>query len=309
MMRRKSEGTTFFELDIDNPPRLTPKQKAELEALAAMPEGAIDYSDIPPIEDFGGFRRAGTKQKAPRTLLEWLKEEKEVRLSGRIYHKVQVDFTYHSNHMEGCRLTHEQTALMYKTNTVACDEGCAVLRVDDIVETANHFCCIDWVIDNAKRPLAEKDILLLHAMLKQGTSDSRKSWFKVGAYKLLANEVGGRKTTAPERVAEEMAELLSWYEGMSDGLPSRTFRDLLDFHVRFERIHPFQDGNGRVGRLILFKECLRHDIVPFIMEDDLALFYYRGLNEWDELPGYLMDTCLTAQDRFRKVLDSLGIRY
>lgn len=179
MMRRKSEGTTFFELDIDNPPRLTPKQKAELEALAAMPEGAIDYSDIPPIEDFGGFRRAGTKQKAPRTLLEWLKEEKEVRLSGRIYHKVQVDFTYHSNHMEGCRLTHEQTALMYKTNTVACDEGCAVLRVDDIVETANHFCCIDWVIDNAKRPLAEKDILLLHAMLKQGTSDSRKSWFKV----------------------------------------------------------------------------------------------------------------------------------
>ena len=254
-------------------------------------------------------QRPKRRKSTPRTLLQWLTEEREMRLSGRIYHRVQVDFTYHSNRIEGCRLTHEQTALMYKTNSVACEEGCAVLRLDDIVETANHFCCIDWIIDNAKRPLAEKDILLLHAMLKQGTSDSRKSWFKVGAYKLLANEVGGRKTTAPECVAEEMAELLSWYEGMSDGLSSRTFRDLLDFHVRFERIHPFQDGNGRVGRLILFKECLRHDIVPFIMEDDLALFYYRGLNEWDELPGYLMDTCLTAQDRFRKVLDSLGIRY
>lgn len=305
MMRRESEGTTFFELDIDNPPRLTPKQKAELEALAAMPEGAIDYSDIPPIEDFGGFRRAGTKQKAPRTLLEWLKEEKEVRLSGRIYHKVQVDFTYHSNHMEGCRLTHEQTALMYKTNTVACDEGCAVLRVDDIVETANHFCCIDWVIDNAKRPLAEKDILSLHAMLKHGTSDSRKSWFKVGAYKLLANEVGGRETTHPKRVAKEMADLLVSYKASR----VKTLEELLDFHVRFERIHPFQDGNGRVGRLILFKECLRFGIVPFIIEEDLKRFYYRGINEWDDLPGYLMDTCLTAQDRFKKVLDSLGIRY
>ena len=243
------------------------------------------------------------RKSAPRTLLKRLQEEKEAHLPGGIYYRVQIDLTYNSNHMEGSRLTQEQTRFIFETNTIGVDKE--TVKVDDVFETANHFRCVDWIIDNAKRPLAEKDILFLHAMLKQSTSDSRKDWFKVGAYKLLANEVGGRETTPPKHVAQEMANLLADYKTSR----VKTFEDLLNFHVRFERIHPFQDGNGRIGRLILFKECLRFGIVPFIIEEDLKRFYYRGLDKWDSLPGYLTDTCLTAQDRFKKVLDSLGIRY
>ena len=238
-----------------------------------------------------------------RTLLNALREEKAGRIKGGIYHKVQVELTYNSNHIEGSRLTHDQTRYIYETNTIGMENG--VLNVDDIVETANHFQCIDLVIDNAEQPLTEDFIKLLHRTLKTGTSDSRKDWFAVGEYKKLPNEVGGRSTTPPEQVAEKMRELLKQY-AQTD---KKTLKDLVEFHDQFECIHPFQDGNGRVGRLILFKECLRYDIVPFIIDEQLKLFYYRGLHEWKTEPGYLMDTCLTAQDRFKAYLDYFRISY
>lgn len=238
-----------------------------------------------------------------RTLLNALREEKAGRIKGGIYHKVQVELTYNSNHIEGSRLTHDQTRYIYETNTIGMENG--VLNVDDIVETANHFQCIDLVIDNAEQPLTEDFIKLLHRTLKTGTSDSRKDWFAVGEYKKLPNEVGGRSTTPPEQVAEKMRELLKQY-AQTD---KKTLKDLAEFHDQFECIHPFQDGNGRVGRLILFKECLRYDIVPFIIDEELKLFYYRGLHEWKTEPGYLMDTCLTAQDRFKAYLDYFRISY
>ena len=238
-----------------------------------------------------------------RTLLNALREEKAGRIKGGIYHKVQVELTYNSNHIEGSRLTHDQTRYIYETNTIGMENG--VLNVDDIVETANHFQCIDLVIDHAEQPLTEAFIKLLHRTLKTGTSDSRKDWFAVGEYKKLPNEVGGRSTTPPEQVAEKMRELLKQY-AQTD---KKTLKDLVEFHDQFECIHPFQDGNGRVGRLILFKECLRYDIVPFIIDEELKLFYYRGLHEWKTEPGYLMDTCLTAQDRFKAYLDYFRISY
>lgn len=238
-----------------------------------------------------------------RTLLNALREEKAGRIKGGIYHKVQVELTYNSNHIEGSRLTHDQTRYIYETNTIGMENG--VLNVDDIVETANHFQCIDLVIDNAEQPLTEDFIKLLHRTLKTGTSDSRKDWFAVGEYKKLPNEVGGRSTTPPEQVAEKMRELLKQY-AQTD---KKTLKDLVEFHDQFECIHPFQDGNGRVGRLILFKECLRYDIVPFIIDEERKLFYYRGLHEWKTEPGYLMDTCLTAQDRFKAYLDYFRISY
>ena len=238
-----------------------------------------------------------------RTLLNALREEKAGRIKGGIYHKVQVELTYNSNHIEGSRLTHDQTRYIYETNTIGMENG--VLNVDDIVETAHHFQCIDLVIDNAEQPLTEDFIKLLHRTLKTGTSDSRKDWFAVGEYKKLPNEVGGRSTTPPEQVAEKMRELLKQY-AQTD---KKTLKDLVEFHDQFECIHPFQDGNGRVGRLILFKECLRYDIVPFIIDEELKLFYYRGLHEWKTEPGYLMDTCLTAQERFKAYLDYFRISY
>lgn len=238
-----------------------------------------------------------------RTLLNALREEKAGQVKGGIYHKVQVELTYNSNHIEGSRLTHDQTRYIYETNTIGMENG--VLNVDDIVETANHFQCIDLVIDHAEQPLTEDFIKLLHRTLKTGTSDSRKDWFAVGEYKKLPNEVGGRSTTPPEQVAEKMRELLKRY-AQTD---KKTLKDLVEFHDQFECIHPFQDGNGRVGRLILFKECLRYDIVPFIIDEELKLFYYRGLHEWKTEPGYLMDTCLTAQDKFKAYLDYFRIAY
>ncbi len=179
------------------------------------------------------------------------------------------------------------------------------MDLDDVLETANHFRCIDMIIDNAARPLSEHFILELHAALKNGTSDSRKGWFAVGKYKRMPNEVGGRRTAAPEEVPRRMRELLASYSSTGE----KTLAELIDFHVRFETIHPFQDGNGRVGRLILFKECLRNDIVPFIINEKLKMFYYRGMSEWDCERGYLMDTYLTAQDSFKEVLDYFRIPY
>lgn len=243
------------------------------------------------------------RKSPPRTLLARLQAEKASKFPGGIYHKTQIDLTYNSNHIEGSRLTREQTRYIFETNTIGIANE--VLNVDDVVETANHFRCVDLVIDHAAAPLTEPFLKNLHLVLKNGTSDSRKDWFAVGDYKKLPNEVGGRPTTPPEQVAPRMRALLAAYRAQGE----KTLADLLDFHVQFERIHPFQDGNGRVGRLLLFKECLRYGIVPFLIEEDLKLFYYRGLQEWDREPGYLTDTCLTAQDRYKAALDYFRVEY
>lgn len=239
----------------------------------------------------------------PKTLLDVLRAEKAAKLHGGIYHRVQIDLTYNSNHIEGSRLTHDQTRFIFETNTIGMSDG--AVKVDDVVETANHFKCIDMVIDSAAHVLSEAFIKQLHATLKSGTSNSRQDWFAVGDYKKLPNEVGGMDTAQPEEVASQMKKLLSEYNANKE----KSFDDLLDFHYRFERIHPFQDGNGRVGRLVLFKECLRNNIVPFIIDEDTKLYYYRGLKEWERERGYLRDTCLAAQDKFKKHLDYFRIPY
>ena len=241
--------------------------------------------------------------KAENALLSALREEKKQQRKGGIYNKVQVDLTYNSNHIEGSRLTHDQTRYIFETNTVGFENG--AVNVDDVVETANHFRCIDMVIDNAMYTLSETFIKRLHLTLKNGTSDSRKDWFAVGEYKHIPNEVGGRDTTAQEEVESEIFKLLSDYNAVSN----HTLEQIIAFHHDFECIHPFQDGNGRIGRLILFKECLKNNIVPFIIEYDLKMVYYRGLHEWNREHGYLMDTCLTAQDRFKAYLDYFRIPY
>lgn len=243
------------------------------------------------------------KKNDALSLLHILREQKSAKMTGGIYHKVQIELTYNSNHIEGSRLTHDQTRYIFETNTIGFENE--VVNVDDVIETSNHFRCIDIAIDQAMGTLTEKFIKELHAVLKTGTSDSRKDWFAVGEYKKLPNEVGSNDTTLPEDVANKMRELLVEYNAQS----SKTFEDIVAFHVAFERIHPFQDGNGRVGRLILFKECLKYNIVPFIIEDNLKLFYYRGLQEWNHEKGYLLDTCRTAQDRFKAYLDYFRIQY
>lgn len=247
--------------------------------------------------------RSNKKKGHTLTLLDILRDQKEGKYSGGIYHRAQIDLTYNSNHMEGSRLTRNQTRYIFETNTVGVENE--VLNVDDIIETVNHFHCIDLVIDHADDILSEKFIKELHLTLKNGTSDSRKDWFAVGEYKKIPNEVGGMDTALPEEVADKMKTLLKEYNVIKE----KTLEDILDFHVKFERIHPFQDGNGRVGRLIMFKECLKHNIVPFIIEDNLKLFYYRGLKEWDNEKGYLTDTCLTAQDKYKAYLNYFRIAY
>ena len=247
--------------------------------------------------------RSNKKKGHTLTLLDILRDQKEGKYSGGIYHRTQIDLTYNSNHMEGSRLTRNQTRYIFETNTVGVENE--VLNVDDVIETVNHFRCIDLVIDHADDILSEKFIKELHLTLKNGTSDSRKDWFAVGEYKKIPNEVGGMDTALPEEVADKMKTLLKEYNVIKE----KTLEDILDFHVKFERIHPFQDGNGRVGRLIMFKECLKHNIVPFIIEDNLKLFYYRGLKEWDNEKGYLTDTCLTAQDKYKAYLNYFRIAY
>lgn len=245
-------------------------------------------------------QRAG---KVSKDILTRLKLEKESGIPGGIYHKVQIELTYNSNHMEGSRLSHEQTRYIFETNTIGIQDE--TVNVDDVVETANHFRCIDQVIELANYSLSESFIKQLHYILKSGTSDSRKAWFAVGDYKRFENEVGGSETTKPEKVTMEMKKLLKKYNTYK----KKTLKEILDFHYEFEKIHPFQDGNGRVGRLIMFKECLRNGITPFIIEDDIKEFYYRGLKEWKNEEGYLMDTCLMAQDRFKVYMDYFGLEY
>lgn len=234
-------------------------------------------------------------------ILNVLKEQKDMLLKGGLYHYVQIEHTYNSNHIEGSRLSHEQTRFIFETNTIGISDE--AVRVDDVLETINHFRCIEMIIDEAMKPLTEQLIKRLHLVLKTGTQDSYKEWFNVGEYKQLPNEVGGRDTTSPKMVHSAIADLLREYNLKSE----KTFEDIVDFHQRFESIHPFQDGNGRVGRLIMFKECLANNIVPFIITDDIKMFYYRGLREWPETKGYLLDTCLTAQDRFLEVLKHFEI--
>lgn len=247
--------------------------------------------------------RVNKKVVLPTTLLEVLSAEKKAKLSGGIYHNVQIELTYNSNHIEGSRLTHEQTRYIFETNTIVIDGG--AVKVDDIVETVNHFKCVDMIIENAKKPITETFIKELHRTLKSGTTDAREDWFAVGDYKRLPNTVGDMFTAQPEEVAQKMKELLSEYNAKKE----KTFDDLLDFHYKFECIHPFQDGNGRIGRLLLFKECLKYNIVPFIIDEELKLFYYRGLKEWMNERGYLRDTCLMAQDKFKLYLDYFKVQY
>ena len=236
-------------------------------------------------------------------LLRRLREEKEGKISGGIYHRTQIDLTYNSNHIEGSRLTHEQTRYIFETNTIGItDES---INVDDILETTNHFHCIDLIIDRAEEKLSELFIKEIHRILKTGTSDSHKSWFNVGDYKKLPNEVGGSAACPPEEVHERLKVLLSAYNAKSP----KSLEDIIDLHQKFEAIHPFQDGNGRVGRLIMFKECLANGIVPFIITEELKFFYYRGLREWGHINGYLTDTCLSAQDNYKALLDYFKIRY
>ncbi|WP_415931903.1 Fic family protein [Zhenpiania hominis] len=266
-------------------------------------EGAFLTDKTWHIPEYAEKPERSNKRKKQLTLLDILREQKSNKYSGGIYHKTQIDLTYNSNHMEGSRLTHDQTRYIFETNTIGVENE--VLNVDDVIETANHFRCIDKIIDHAKAALTEKLIKDLHLTLKSGTSDSRKDWFALGDYKKMPNEVGGMATVLPEEVADKMKALLTAYNAKEE----KTFEDILDFHVKFERIHPFQDGNGRVGRLIMFKECLKYNIVPFIIEDNLKLFYYRGLKEWDNEKGYLTDTCLNAQDRYKAYLDYFRIAY
>ena len=236
------------------------------------------------------------KKFSDNDLLNILKYEKDGKIKGGIYHKLQISLTYSSNHIEGSKLTEDQTRRIFETNTIGTDGN--YLKVDDIVETVNHFRCIDHVIDNAKKPLTENMIKALHLMLKSGTMDSTARWFRVGDYKLRANEVGGEHTCPPEEVGERMKLLIGEYNSKE----TKTLEDVVEFHQKFEMIHPFQDGNGRVGRLIMLKECLANNIVPFIINEEHRWSYYRGLREWNNEKRYLMDTCLSAQDEFRKWL-------
>lgn len=236
-------------------------------------------------------------------LLSVLRAQKNSKLKGSIYHRIQIDLTYNSNHIEGNRLTHDQTRYIFETNTIGVIDN--AVNVDDIIETTNHFRAIDYIIDETDAKLTEAYIKHLHLILKSGTSDQRKDWFNVGEYKRFSNEVGGNDTTEPENVHKEIKALLKEYNAKK----RPALEDIIDFHQRFEAIHPFQDGNGRVGRLIMFRECLRNAYVPFIITDELKMFYYNGLRNWPKIKGYLMDTCLTAQDNFKCLLDRFRIEY
>ena len=247
--------------------------------------------------------RENKKEFSDNKLLNILKEQKDMKMSGGIYHKTQIELTYNSNHIEGSTLTHDQTRYIFETNTIGVEKG--TINVDDVVETANHFKCIDYIIDNAMKPLSESMIKELHFMLKNGTTDSRKDWFKVGEYKKVPNEVGGEETCKPENVKSEMKKLIEAYNAKK----RKSIETIIEFHKKFEKIHPFQDGNGRIGRLIMYKECLANNIVPFIIDDKHKFLYYRGLKEWDRERGYLIETCLSCQDKYKAWLDYVEIDY
>ncbi len=232
------------------------------------------------------------------TLLETLQEEKSSNLKGGIYHKTQIKLTYNTNRIEGSKLSEEQTRYIYETNTFITENGENTANIDDIIETVNHFHCFDYMLKIADEPLSEIHIKEFHKLLKLNTSDAKKEWFKIGAYKLMPNVVGGIETSKPNEVEKNIYKLLKNYNGKNN----IEIYDIIDFHYKFEAIHPFQDGNGRVGRLILFKECLKNNIIPFIIEDEFKFFYYRGLTEYPKLKDYLTDTCLSAQDNYMELM-------
>jgi hypothetical protein len=240
----------------------------------------------------------------PSVLYQRLNEEMSHKIKGGIYHETQILLTYNSNHIEGSQLSVDQTRYIFETNTIGLGKD-NLINVDDIIETQNHFRCIDYMIKSALEPLSEALIKDLHNTLKTGTSDAKLDWFKVGDYKLRPNTVGGIETTKPSDVQSELISLIGKYENKKD----YSFDDIIEFHYQFECIHPFQDGNGRVGRLIAFKECLRHGFVPFTIDDSIKLFYYRDLKEWKNEKGYLMDTCLSGQDKYKRLLDMFNISY
>ena len=254
-------------------------------------------------EDASKPQRQTRHSNKKRNLLETLRLEKESQIKGGVYHKLQIEMTYNSNHMEGSRLTHDETRYIYETKTIGIENN--TVKIDDIMETVNHFRCIDLAIDFANRKLSESFIKQLHLILKTNTEDSRKPWFKVGDYKMVENLAGDRETVHPEKVREEMKKLLSNYLKKDN----HSFEEIVAFHVEFERIHPFQDGNGRVGRLIAFKECLKNNIVPFIILDSKKMYYYRGLKNWNQERGWLIDTCLDGQDTVKAYLDYFKIEY
>ena len=231
-------------------------------------------------------------------VLEVLREQKEMKLKGNLYHNTQIIFAYNTNHIEGSKLTEDQTRYIYETNTLLTEKE-SITNLDDIIETANHFKLVDYMLDIADKELKEEMIKEFHKILKEGTSDSRKDWFNVGDYKKLGNEAGNMKTSLPKNVPKDMLKLMQWY----NSLETITIEDIIEFHYRFECIHPFQDGNGRVGRIIMFKECLKNNIIPFIILDKDKLFYYRGLKEYKSEKGYLIDTCLNAQDQYKKMIE------
>lgn len=240
----------------------------------------------------------------PSILYERLKDEMSHKIKGGIYHETQILLTYNSNHIEGSRLTPDQTRYIYETNTIGLEKDTTV-NIDDVIETQNHFKCIDYMIKSALEPLSEALIKDLHRILKSGTSDAKLEWFNVEDYKLRPNVVGGKETIKPNEVSAAMASLIGKYENKK----AFSFEDIVEFHYKFEIIHPFQDGNGRVGRLIVFKECLRHGIVPFTIDESIKLFYYRGLKERKNLKGFLLETCLAGQEKYKKLMDIFDINY
>ena len=231
-------------------------------------------------------------------LLDRLIKEKKSKINGGIYYKIQIDLTYNSNHIEGSKLTHEETRYIFETNTIP-PKSDIPTRVDDIVETINHFKLLDYMLKVSDKKLTESMIKEFHKVLKTSTSDSAKVWFRVGDYKILENQIGEEKTVLPNKVPQEMKKLLETYNSKKN----ITIEDIIDFHAKFEAIHPFQDGNGRVGRIIMFKECLKHNIIPFIILDSDKYFYYRGLKEYKKEKGYLIDTCLNAQDQYKAAME------
>lgn len=261
----------------------------------------LSARSIQKIADYLGLQPdVIVREISDNLILQTLRDEKELKMPGGLYHELQIRMTYNSNHIEGSKLSEEQTRMIFETNTIDIGDG---IPVDDILETVHHFRAIDYVIDNAEEVLSEDIIKQLHYILKHDTKDSTLSWFAVGDYKKRANVVGGRKTSKPSEVHRHMSALLDAYNALS----VITIEDIIAFHAEFEYIHPFQDGNGRVGRLIALKECLRHNVVPFIIEDSKKYYYYRGLAEWKNEKGWLTDTCLDGQDTFRKLLDILEI--
>ncbi len=269
-----------------------------------------DYVSLRTLESIASYLNIGigdmiTLIKTIKTsaLLERLREEMTHQIKGGIYHETQILMTYNSNHIEGSRLSVDQTRYIFETNTVGVTKDGSI-NIDDVIETQNHFRCMDYVLQHALEPLTETMIKTLHRMLKTSTSDASLAWFRVGDYKLRPNVVGGQETSSPKDVKKHMASLIGKYETQA----THDFKSILGFHYQFEIIHPFQDGNGRVGRLIAFKECLRHGIIPFTIDEGIKMYYYRGLKEWKTQPGYLMDTCLSGQDQYKALLAKFDIK-